>query len=148
MARPTNAQFLHHKQWQMDSLALGKLFLPALEKMAARIPQIRCTVLCTHDGFNICSLGLREDQVGKMAALSSSLISVGQATANAVIVGDTLAPLDIITMECAGVHTVVATIPTAGNRLVLLVSSSAPLGAVLVGVKFGCADLMRLHSGK
>lgn len=84
MARPRNAQFLHYKEWQMDSLALGKLFIPALEKMATRISNLRCAVLCTHDGFNICSLGLREDQVGKMAALSSSLISVGQATVNTV----------------------------------------------------------------
>lgn len=148
MARPRNAQFLHYKQWQMDSLALGKLFLPALEKMATRIPHLRCTVLCTHDGFNICSLGLREDQVGKMAALSSSLISVGEATANAVVVDDNVPPLDIITMECAGVHTVVATVPMVGNRLVLMASSAAPLGAVLVGVKAACSELQRLHSGK
>ncbi len=147
MARPRNAQFIHYKQWQMDSLALGKLFLPALEQMAARIPRLQCAVLCTHDGFNICSLGLQEDQVGKMAALSSSLISIGQATANIVATNDAT-PLDIITMDCAGTHTVMASIPCAGNRLVLLASSSAPLGAILVGVRFTCTEILRLRNGR
>lgn len=147
MARPRNAKFLHYEQWQMDSLALGKVFLPALEKMAKRIPHLQCTVLCTHDGFNICSLGLREDQVGKMAALSSSLLSVGQATVNIVSTEEGSSPLEIITMECAGVQTVIAMIPMSTNRMVLMASSQAPLGAVLVGIKAASVELQRLHSG-
>ncbi|MEN9373319.1 MAG: hypothetical protein RIR79_871 [Pseudomonadota bacterium] len=148
MARHHNAQFLHYKQWQMDSLALGKLFLPALEKMAKRIPHLQCTVLCTHDGFNICSLGLREDQVGRMAALSSSLLSVGQATVNIVATEAGLPPLEVMTMECGGVQTVFTTIPMASTRMVLMASSKAPLGAVLVGIRAASIDLQRLHSGK
>ena len=147
MARPRNAKFLQYEQWQMDSLALGKVFLPALEKMAKRIPHLQCTVLCTHDGFNICSLGLREDQVGKMAALSSSLLSVGQATVNIVSTEEGSSPLEIITMECAGVQTVIAMIPMSTNRMVLMASSQAPLGAVLVGIKAASVELQRLHSG-
>ena len=63
MARPPSSKFIHYEQWQMDSLALGQLFLPAIQKMASRIPKLRCAVLCTPDGFNLCSLGLTEDQV-------------------------------------------------------------------------------------
>ena len=84
MARRKSSRFLHHRHWQMDSLALGQFFLPTIEKMAVRIPQLRCAVLCTPDGFNICSLGLTENQVGKMAALSSSLLSVGDATVSSL----------------------------------------------------------------
>ena len=82
-----------------------------------------------------------------MAALSSSLLSVGQATVNIVSTEEGSSPLEIITMECAGVQTVIAMIPMSTNRMVLMASSQAPLGAVLVGIKAASVELQRLHSG-
>jgi predicted regulator of Ras-like GTPase activity (Roadblock/LC7/MglB family) len=145
MARPQSSKFIHYKQWQMDSLALGQLFLPAIEKMATRIPQLRCAVLCTPDGFNICSLGLTEDQVGKMAALSSSLLSVGNATVGSLAPeGEAAGTLDLLTMESDGLQIVTIKIPRPGGHLVLMAGARAPLGVVLVGVKATAADLLKL----
>ena len=145
MARPKTLKFLHYKQWQMDSLALGKLFLPAVEKMATRIPQLRCAVLCTPDGFNLCSLGLTEDQVGKMAALSSSLISVGDATVNSLAQADVPASaLDMLTMEANGLQIVSVKIPLSTGYLILMACAAAPLGVVLVGVKATVSELRKL----
>jgi predicted regulator of Ras-like GTPase activity (Roadblock/LC7/MglB family) len=145
MARPQSSKFLHYKQWQMDSLALGQLFLPAIEKMATRIPQLRCAVLCTPDGFNICSLGLTEDQVGKMAALSSSLLSVGDATVGSLAAdGASPGTLEILTMESDGLQIVTTKIHRSTGHLVLMAGARAPLGVVLVGVKAAAADLLKL----
>ena len=145
MARPKTLKFLHYKQWQMDSLALGKLFLPAFEKMATRIPQLRCAVLCTPDGFNLCSLGLTEEQVGKMAALSSSLISVGDATVNSLAQANLpTSSLDMLTMEANGLQIVSIKIPRSTGYLILMACAPAPLGVVLVGVKATVSELRKL----
>ena len=129
----------------MDSLALGQHFLPALEKMASRIPQLRCAVLCTPDGFNLCSLGLTEDQVGKMAALSSSLLSVGDATVASLLPeGSPSTGLEMMTMEANGVQFVSTKIKRpSGGDLVLLAGAATALGVVLVGVRAAVADLQQ-----
>jgi predicted regulator of Ras-like GTPase activity (Roadblock/LC7/MglB family) len=64
----------------MDSMAMGKRAIPAMDRLAERLPQLRCAVLCTADGFNICSIGVTEQQLGKMAALTGSLFTMGAAT--------------------------------------------------------------------
>jgi predicted regulator of Ras-like GTPase activity (Roadblock/LC7/MglB family) len=64
----------------MDSMAMGKRAIPAMEKLAERLPQLHCAVLCTADGFNVCSIGVSETQLGKLAALSGSLFTMGAAT--------------------------------------------------------------------
>lgn len=129
----------------MDSLALGQLFLPALEKMATRIPRLRCAVLCTPDGFNLCSLGLSEDQVGKMAALSSSLLSVGDAAVSSLETPDQPAgPLDMLTLEANGLQIVTTKIPRSDRHLILMAGARAPLGVVLVGVKATVEDMRKL----
>lgn len=129
----------------MDSIALGQIFLPALQKMATRIPHLRCAVLCTPDGFNLCSLGLTESQVGKMAALSSSLLSVGDATVASLAQGDDIpGALDLMTLEANGLQIVSVKIHRTGSPLVLLVGAKASLGVVLVGVKATVSDLLRV----
>lgn len=129
----------------MDSLAMGQLVLPTLEKLAARVPHVRCVVLCTPDGFNLCSIGLQEAQVGKMAALSSSLLSVGDATIGSLASEElTIPPLDVVTLEADGLHVVGAKVVYADGHLVLMVASRAPLGVVLMGVKSAAATIKEL----
>ncbi len=145
MARPKSSQFIHYQQFQMDSLALGQLFLPALQKMGARIPNLQCAVLCTPDGFNICSLGLNENQVGKMAALSSSLFSVGEAAVVSVAPNDiAMGALDLITLEAGGLQIVSIKIPRHNSHMVLLAGARAPLGVVLMGVKATAAEVQKI----
>lgn len=128
----------------MDSLALGKFFLPTLQKMASRIPHLRCAVLCTPDGFNICSLGLTEDQVGKLAALSSSLMSLGEATVvNLTIDGDHPTDLEMVTLEASGLQIVGTKFAHGERRFVLMASAKAPLGVIIVGVKATATELIK-----
>lgn len=129
----------------MDSLAMGQLVLPTLEKLSTRIPHVRCIVLCTPDGFNLCSIGLQEAQVGKMAALSSSLLSIGDATMGSLTTGDApIPPLDVITLEADGLHVVSSKVLYADGHLVLMVASRAPLGVVLMGAKSAVAEIRGL----
>ncbi|OGB41511.1 MAG: hypothetical protein A2W72_01075 [Burkholderiales bacterium RIFCSPLOWO2_12_67_14] len=112
--------------------------------MVARIPRLRCAVLCTSDGFNLCSIGLTEDQVGKMAALSSSLLSVGEAVVSTLVPENTgSGGLDIMTMEANGIQLVGTRIHRSGGYLILMAAANAPLGLVLVGVK-ATADEVRV----
>lgn len=145
MARAKFLKFKHNDRWQMDSLALGKIYQPALEKMATRIPHLRCGVLCTSDGFNLCSIGLTENQVGKMAALSSSLLSVGEAVVSTLVPENTSSGgLDIMTMEANGIQIVSTRIHRSGGYLILMAAAKAPLGVVLVGVKATVDEVRKL----
>lgn len=122
----------------MDSLSLGKNLHPQLEKMAKRIPNLRYAVLATLDGFNICSLGLSESQVGKMASLSSSLFSIGEAIVEAA--RDTGPSsggenLELQTFEADRLQIVNSRIHGSHPQMVLMVGATAPLGVVLVGVR-------------
>jgi hypothetical protein len=129
----------------MDTLELGQLCRPAFRKMATRIPLLRCAVLCTPDGFNICSVGLNEYQVGKMAALSSSMLSVGDATVATLAQGDApVSNLDVMTLEAGGLQIVSTKVPRPGGHLILMACARAPLGVVLVNVKAAVGDLQKL----
>lgn len=118
----------------MDSLAMGHYFLPVLQDMVASLPKVRCAVLCTPDGFNIASIGLDEQQVGKMAALSSSLMAVGASAIDGLPLGSTEGSggLNVMTMEAGGIHVATVRIQRQqGGDLVLMVAAASPLGVVL-----------------
>lgn len=117
--------------------------------MASRIPQLHCAVLCTPDGFNLCSVGLNEEQVGKMAALSSSLFSVGDAAVDNLSLDGTEDParpggLDYLTLEARGLQIVSTKIARTGRSFILMAAARAPLGVVLVGVKSTVADIEKM----
>lgn len=129
----------------MNSLALGKHFLPALEKLATRIPNLQCAMLCTPDGFNLCSLGLSENQVGKMAALSSSLLSVGDAAVGSLLAKESpAASLDLMTMEADGLQIVCLKIQRPDSYFVLMASGRSPLGVIIMGVKATANDICKI----
>ncbi|WP_157719495.1 roadblock/LC7 domain-containing protein [Pseudomonas oryzae] len=122
----------------MDHLSLGRKFHPHLEKMAKRIPNLRFVVLATLDGFNICSLGLTESQVGKMASLSGSLFSIGEAIVEAVHnAGPSSAGenLELQTFEAGRLQVVNVRLHGSHPQLVMMIGATAPLGVVLVGVR-------------
>jgi len=133
--------------WRMESLAIGQRVLPPLERLASRIPNLRFASLCTVDGFNLCSIGLHEDQVGKMAALSSSLLSMGNAAVQSLLGADrSVQTMETITMEASGLHLVCESIarPGKASPLILFAAAQAPLGVVLFAVKSTAGDVVKL----
>jgi predicted regulator of Ras-like GTPase activity (Roadblock/LC7/MglB family) len=118
--------------------ALGSALRPAFSLMVGRIPKLRYAVLCTPDGFNVCSTGVGNEQIGKMAAISSSLLVVGEALVNAAT-GQT--ELDVLTMESQGVQIVSTRISANGHSIILLICARTPLGVILVNVKSAVPEL-------
>lgn len=115
----------------MDSLALGQFVLPVMEKLPAKLPQLRSAVLCTEDGFNVCSIGVTEDQLGKMAALASSLLTMGEATVHNLMSGTTPKSLEVLTLQAGPWTTVGVRVGSASRPLVLMVSATdTPLGVL------------------
>lgn len=120
-------------EWKTDSAAFGRFVQPALEGLPQRLPKKGSAVLCSPDGFNLCSVGVSADQIGKMAALTSSLIAIGEATATAIHTDPTPAEeLDLLTLQSGPLTTVCIKVPHKNSYLLLMVSAhSTPLGVVL-----------------
>jgi predicted regulator of Ras-like GTPase activity (Roadblock/LC7/MglB family) len=146
VVRAVHATFKHFKEWQMDSLALGRHFLPVLQQLSTRLPNTACVLLCTADGFNVCSLGLSEAQVGKMAALGSSLMSVAAATvSSAVSDAAEAAKFNLLTMNTGDLQLVCTHVARrSGGNLILLVGARTSLGGTLVCVKTAVDELSKL----
>lgn len=132
----------------MDSMAMGKRAVPAMELLAARLPQLRSAVLCTGDGFNVCSIGVTESQLGKLAALASSLFTMGEATLSSLSDGDTTGSppgLDVLTLEAAGSILVAVQVPHPTQPLVLMIGArSTPLGVLHLRARQSADELGRL----
>jgi predicted regulator of Ras-like GTPase activity (Roadblock/LC7/MglB family) len=119
----------------MDSLAFGHRVLPIMQELPTRLSKLDCAVLCTADGFNVCSLGVSEDQLGRMAALTSSLLSVAEATLDCIS-GSTQASAPVVTMERG--NTTLVGIQVGGTRLpllLLLAVRETPLGVILLTIQ-------------
>jgi predicted regulator of Ras-like GTPase activity (Roadblock/LC7/MglB family) len=120
----------------MDSQALGSLFLPPLQDLFRRIPRLQCAALFTVDGVNICAIGLSEQQLGKMAALSASAIAIGDASfANLRNQPEDRPAMQALIMESEGLQIVSQRIIRPGGDLILMAAADAALGVVLLGMR-------------
>jgi len=123
--------------WQMNSVALGNFVLPAMQELPKRIPKLAAAMLCTPDGFNICSLGVDERQVGKLAALSGSLLSVGSATMTELRASQSNVPPELLTIQSGTFQIVSLRVRQASGYLTLTIAADdTPLGVMLVGGRY------------
>ena len=58
--------------------------MPTLRELAEAIKGFKSAMICTADGFNLCTLGLDESGVRRLAALTSSMHSIADAVTEAV----------------------------------------------------------------
>jgi predicted regulator of Ras-like GTPase activity (Roadblock/LC7/MglB family) len=130
----------------MNSEALGRFVLPAMEQLCQRLPKLSAAVLCTPDGFNICSLGVDEKQVGKLAALSGSLLSVGNAAMKELQPELEEQSMDLLTLKAGTFQILGLKVRKPGNgRLVLMVAASeTALGVMVVSAQFVAAEIEKL----
>ncbi|MDR2837743.1 MAG: roadblock/LC7 domain-containing protein [Azonexus sp.] len=128
----------------MSSEALGHFVLPAMKQLYQRIPQLTAAVLCTPDGFNICSFGLDEKQVGKLAALSGSLLSVGNATMAELRLGLD-EPMDLLMLKAGTFQILGLKVPKPDGHLVLMVAAkNTMLGLMIVGAQYVAGEIEKL----
>jgi predicted regulator of Ras-like GTPase activity (Roadblock/LC7/MglB family) len=65
--------------WNVWSTVVGRIAARRLEQVKENFPEMVSAIVATADGLNICSLGLDEDDAGRLAALNSSLFGVARA---------------------------------------------------------------------
>ncbi|MCC7151838.1 MAG: hypothetical protein IT501_07520 [Rubrivivax sp.] len=120
----------------MESEALGRYVLPAMQELPRRIPRLMAAVLCTPDGFNICSLGVDEKQVGKLAALSGSLLAVGDATVSELNPDPGVQSMDLLTLKAGDFQVLGVKVAKPGGHLILMgAASGTTLGVMIVGMQ-------------
>ena len=70
------------EEWHARITRIAEAAVPTLEELLDEIPASIVAMVCTGDGFNLCTVGLNEDSVGQFAALSGLLHSVSLASVN------------------------------------------------------------------
>jgi hypothetical protein len=129
----------------MDLATLGRKVAPAIELIPRKLAQCTCATLCTADGFNLCSIGVTAEQLGKMAALTSSLISLGDAMQNTIGNANNEA-VDVITLQSGDTSSVGIKVPLAqqGYLLMLVSAQGAPLGVILTIARNAALEVRKL----
>ncbi len=129
-------------EWHARSEGVGRTVLPVMERLLDRVPTLSAAMLCTADGFNMCSLGLPEGRVSQLAALTSSLYSVSNATANAVSVTRDEA-LDMVNLASGRSQMIILALthPQLGRLLLWVCAQDIKLGHLVVGARATAQDL-------
>jgi predicted regulator of Ras-like GTPase activity (Roadblock/LC7/MglB family) len=113
--------------------AVGRRVLPILERLVSTLPSVATVVVSTADGFNVCALGLDEQQVERVCALGSSLHSMAGALTEAIAPGVTR-PLDLTSIAHGEFTTVVLAISLSDHTHLLLwvtTSEDTTMGSVI-----------------
>jgi predicted regulator of Ras-like GTPase activity (Roadblock/LC7/MglB family) len=131
----------------MNSQALGQFVLPAMEQLQRRLPTLTVAVLCTPDGFNVCSLGVDEKQVGKLAALAGSLLSVGNATMTEIKPELGKQSMDMLTLRSGAFQILGVKVSKPDGHLVLMVAApDTILGMMIAGVQSVAEQIEKLFN--
>ncbi|MGL5810916.1 MAG: roadblock/LC7 domain-containing protein [Nocardioides sp.] len=113
--------------------AIGRRVLPILERLVSTLPSVATVVVSTGDGFNVCALGLDEQQVERVCALGSSLYSMAGALTEAIAPG-VAGPLDLTSIAHGEFTTVVLAISLPDRTRFLLwvtTSDDTTMGSVI-----------------
>ncbi len=129
--------------WLTWCATVGEAVLPVLGDLHRRIPRTTSVMLCTADGFNLCAVGVEQEAVGRLAALTSSLYAVSNASATTTVRGQEKT-LDYLTLVSGSSLKVLTSVPHAslGRLLLWANADDVALGVLLVGVR-AAADRIR-----
>lgn len=134
-------------EMRLETTAIGRRVLPALEKLSQKTPGLVVSSLCSADGFNLCSIGLDPTQVYKMAAVSSTLFAVSVSVLTEVRKeAVTLEAFDMLSLTSGSLQIIGVRVPFIKNRhLVLLVATeNTPIGAVMAATRSTAAEITDL----
>jgi predicted regulator of Ras-like GTPase activity (Roadblock/LC7/MglB family) len=119
--------------WDLWSTQIGRALMPTLRELRQTIKGFSCAMICTADGFNLCTLGVDEAGVLRLAALTSSMHSIADAVTQAVH-GEEDRRLDLLTLTDQNSTIVVLAIRDliVGKLLLWVATEDETLGALLV----------------
>ena len=98
--------------WELWSGQIGRALLPILHQIVDTTPEVTSAMIGTADGFNLCAIGLEEDDIARVSAMTSSLLSLADAVTDVVDKADDH-PLDVVTVAHGPFVTVMLTVPVA-----------------------------------
>lgn len=133
--------------WDLWSAQIGQAVLPQLEELSSQLNGLTSAMVCTSDGFNLCSIGLDEHQVARLSALASSLYSVsGAASHVAQAPGAQNGILDVVSLHQGASQTVIVSVSglIVGNLLLWVTAEDETLGVMLVAAKASARELHAL----
>ena len=127
---------------------IGAASVPVLTDLTERVPTIDGAMLCTADGYNMCALGLDENQVGRLAAMTSTLFSVSSGAMEAVAAGSPLGvePLEQVTLRSGETQYMIFPIKheQLGYVLMSLWAQNVTLGELLMEARISARELARI----
>lgn len=127
--------------WEMTS-AMGELVLPAMNMLSQKLPQLVGATLCTADGFNVCSIGMENSDVGKMSSLSSSMFAITNSVMETMTRNQGSDKKEVL-VTAGKMHVVLIQVSHPSlNDLVLLVSvENTSTGVLLVAIRYIVTEL-------
>lgn len=127
--------------WELWSEQIGRALVPVLEKLEHSLPGFASAMICTADGFNLCTLGVDEEQVTRLSAMTSSLHSIADVMSTSVHEGDEL--LDVLSLSNGSSSTVLMAIRhlIIGQVLLWVTAENDTLGALLMRARVAARDV-------
>lgn len=123
------------QDWDLWSRSLGNFIMPMLAELAEEVPQIQAAIFCSADGLNLCTLGVREGDVGRLSALTSSVFTV--AAAHRKVVTPETSDAMTVHISAGDDHTVLYAVELVGVGQFVLgaYAEEIPLGKLLVEIR-------------
>lgn len=132
-------------EWELWSTIIGKTALPRLEQLREHLPTMISAILSTADGLNLCSLGIPPEDVGRLAALNSSLFAVSSAQTE-IVQGDEAAPnRTLVHLTTGDTHIVMVSLvqQPLGHLLLSVSAKDVQLATVAINVRNAADDIRR-----
>jgi predicted regulator of Ras-like GTPase activity (Roadblock/LC7/MglB family) len=119
--------------WGLWSEQIGRALSPVLKKLADSLPTFSSAMICTADGFNLCTLGVDESHVSRLSAMTSSMHSIAEAVSSSVHDGAGNR-LDQVSLSNGNGTTVVLAVRDliVGPLLIWVTATDLPLGVLLM----------------
>lgn len=132
--------------WDLWSAQIGHALMPRLERLVEVVPSTTSVMICTGDGFNVCSLGIDEEQSTRLAAMVSSVYSISTAATTCLDQEHAQDEPRQLSLQSGAHRTVVTAVPELiiGKLLVWISATDASLGLLMVEAQAIASDIHEL----
>lgn len=119
---------------------IGNFVIDDMKELQTRLPGLSGAILASADGFNICSLGMESNSVGKGASLTSTMFSLTQAITETILDNAKKAMEDekqevLISLGNMQIVALQIKHPTLENLILLVAAQDTMVGLLLANVR-------------
>lgn len=130
------------RAWGEITDETGARLVPVLERLTRALPSVTGVMVATADGFNLCALGLPEERVERVCAMTSALFSM----ATTALPDDDAGPTELLTISTGGTCTVVLAVPqlSLGAAVLWVHGTEETLGSMIYRARAAAAEIAEL----